>query len=472
MTTPSARQLVQPDELDTETKAQCSRIAERVGTPAYVYLRSVLLSRLADFARAVGFLQSVAVHCHYALLANDNPHLVVELLQGLARSGNTPGVLCASTAHLRLISELPGLPPGCSVAYSDPALATSNWMSIFSGALRRPEISQLYLILTTAGQVERLIESLQARRGSTVGAESKGAVEVGLRVKLLANEQEADRGSGVPGDVYSLYHGPAARFGIPASQELVAALEKLRRAGFSRVGFHMYPGTNLCCVALLRNLYQRFAEAVKEAVRRVGVELAFLDLGGGFGIDYATGCTIDLAELAALWQDTFASLTTGRETILIEPGRTIIGPAGLLITRVLDREERGGVQHLIVDAGMSHFARPYIYGVAHRIATLNEQSRDATKMRTVVSGCTMASGDFFTGHPLAGAEVRLPRVQVGDLLAVLDVGAYGFSMSSRFSGQLRPPEVLALEDGSNLLIRAREPVAALKAEVPECPELL
>jgi len=68
--------------------------------------------------------------------------------------------------------------------------------------------------------------------------------------------------------------------------------------------------------------------------------------------------------------------------------------------------------------------------------------------------------------------VRLPRVRVGDLLAVLDVGAYGFSMSSRFSGQLRPPEVLALEDGSNLLIRAREPVAALKAEVPECPELL
>ena len=125
---------------------------------------------------------------------------------------------------------------------------------------------------------------------------------------------------------------------------------------------------------------------------------------------------------------------------------------------------------MIVDTGLSHFARPYIYRQYHQVQVIPKNDRESkTNWDTdvFIVGATMASGDFLAGDPLENAPVKIERVERGDLIAFLDVGAYGFCMSSNFSGLLKPPEVL-VEGENYYLIRERERVEQILAEVPLC----
>ena len=141
-------------------------------------------------------------------------------------------------------------------------------------------------------------------------------------------------------------------------------------------------------------------------------------------------------------------------TLKLEPGRSIVGSAGLLLTRVMDMKKRDETTFVGIDASLANFARTYIYRQPHRIILANRPNARREVRNVAVTGNSVAGNDIFA------VGLTLPRIKVGDLLAILDVGAYGYSMSSHFCGRVRPAEIL-IADGSCKLIRERESERAL-----------
>ena len=338
----------------------CFAVLDAVGTPTYAYFQSEIRSQVRLYASAMARAKAVSVHCHYALLANDNPHLVAEVLRAFADFEATPGVMCASLGHAQLISILPGLPTGCSVVFSDAALTAGTLETALTSLRSRTQIECVYLILNTEGQVSTFLDALKQNPVRELISGFGPALHIGVRLKLAFGSERAAVDAGFPSDLYNLYHGPASRFGTPVGMRLRSVLRTLHSQGLRKIGFHMYPGTNLSSISILSGFYQQFADAVSYALR-AGLGLDFLDVGGGFGINYANGAVNDPNEVLDRIQEIFEPLTPNRETVLIEPGRTVTGSAGVLLARVVDQRKEEGKQHVIVDVGLSHFPRPYIY---------------------------------------------------------------------------------------------------------------
>ncbi len=171
--------------------------------------------------------------------------------------------------------------------------------------------------------------------------------------------------------------------------------------------------------------------------------LEYLDIGGGLGVRYDTEEPPDLERFASLVLPAVAR--TGL-TLIMEPGRFIVGNAAVLLAQVLYRKRSGGTDYVVADAGMTELLRPSHYGAFHRVQALRRH--DETR-RVDVVGPVCESGDFLA------LDRELDDVQPGDYLAVCDVGAYGYAMASNYNSRLRPPEVL-VDDGRYAVITVRE----------------
>jgi diaminopimelate decarboxylase len=190
---------------------------------------------------------------------------------------------------------------------------------------------------------------------------------------------------------------------------------------------------------------------VARSLRGEGIEVEFLDMGGGFGIRYAQEPPLDLERLTLGLQERIAGTPY---QLIAEPGRAVVGNAGILVTQVL-YVKRNQKNFIIVDAGMSDLMRPSLYGSYHEIVPV--QPRPCTRRRADVVGPLCETGDFL-------AEDReMPEVQGGDLLAILTTGAYGYVLASNYNARPRPAEVLVHGDQVEL-IRRRESVQDLMAE--------
>lgn len=179
-----------------------------------------------------------------------------------------------------------------------------------------------------------------------------------------------------------------------------------------------------------------------------GITLEYIDVGGGLGIDYQ-GTAPD----AASWVRTVGAVVADAGYgLVIEPGRSIIGRAGALLTRIVYTKEQGAKRFVIADAGMTDLIRPTLYQAYHPILLVAESAGSPEVVDIVGPICE--TSDFLA------RERPLPPVQQGDLLAVLHAGAYGFAMSSNYNGHLRPAEVLV--DGDTFrVIRRRQGYEAL-----------
>jgi diaminopimelate decarboxylase len=187
-----------------------------------------------------------------------------------------------------------------------------------------------------------------------------------------------------------------------------------------------------------------------DRLRRAGVStLRVIDIGGGLGIRYAEERSIEPAEFAAAVVPLLAP--TGL-TVYLEPGRFLVGSAGVLLTRVLYRKHSGGKQFVVVDAGMNDLVRPSHYQAYHEIVELEEHGRSA--VRADVVGPVCETGDFLA------LDRMLPGLEAEDGLAVLGAGAYGFVMASNYNSRPRPAEVVV--DGSKWWVaRERERIEDL-----------
>jgi len=196
--------------------------------------------------------------------------------------------------------------------------------------------------------------------------------------------------------------------------------------------------------------------SLASSLRAEGYDIRFVDAGGGLGIQYEHTPEANFATQTKDYARALLGPLKGLGMhLLLEPGRAIVGPAGALLTRVIYRKRNNGKQFVVVDAAMNDLLRPSLYGAYHEIVPAVLQNNRATETVDVV-GPVCESGDFLA------RDRELLTVQEGELLAILDTGAYGMSLASNYNSRLRPAEVLV--DGKRVrLARKRESVDELLA---------
>jgi diaminopimelate decarboxylase len=242
------------------------------------------------------------------------------------------------------------------------------------------------------------------------------------------------------------------KFGVPISAardlyRMAAAHKDLRVAGVS-----LHIGSQINDVAPFRTAIERAVDLIAQLAAD-GHSIRFLDAGGGLGISYASKEPQDFADHARKYAEAIAgpmkSLRKSGPHLLLEPGRSIVAPAGALVTQVLYQKENGTKHFTIVDAAMNDLIRPSLYGAKHEIIPVSLKQPADEIQRTDVAGPICESGDFLA------RDIDLPAGLPGSYLCVMDAGAYGMSLASNYNTRLRAAEVLV--DGSRArLIRRRD----------------
>lgn len=390
-------------------------VAAAEGTPLYVYSAAAIVGRYRALDAALG---SWPHRIHFAMKANSTLG-VVRLLHaaGSAVDANSGGEISVA---LRA-----GVPPDAivftGVGKAETELADAVRLGV--GAINAE----------SAGELDR-IGRIAASQG------------VRARVALRVNPDiEADTHPGIATG------GRAHKFGVPIGDAQAVAREASAHDGLELVGIHAHVGSQITDLDALA----RTAETVAQFARGLqadGIPLAHLDLGGGLGIAYDGAEAPTVASYARLLID--AVRPTGL-TLLVEPGRWIVGPAGVLIATVVDVKPQADGRHFVVlDAGMSELLRPALYGSTHRLHLL--QPRDGPPVTCDVVGPICETSD------VVGLGQRMPLPQVGDRILVRDAGAYGAAMASNYNRHPLPAEAL-IADGTWKLIRRRQSIDDMMA---------
>jgi diaminopimelate decarboxylase len=238
------------------------------------------------------------------------------------------------------------------------------------------------------------------------------------------------------------------KFGVPIHEaaRLYAQAAKMKFLRVAGVSVHI--GSQISQMDPFRTTLEKVARVVIE-LRAQGHAIEFVDAGGGLGISYEGKDRLPFdRQVRTYARAILAPLRKLQVHLLLEPGRAIVAPAGILLTRVLYRKKNGNKKFVIVDAAMNDLLRPSLYDAYHEIvpATLASGRKNET---VDVVGPVCESGDFLA------RDRKLPEINEGDLLTVFDVGAYGMSLASNYNSRLRPAEVL-VEGKSAKLIRRRE----------------
>jgi diaminopimelate decarboxylase len=390
-----------------------SDVAREVGTPVYVYHADAIRHRYRTLDSAMA---SLPHRICFAVKANSN------------------------LAVLRLLSELGAGADIVSLGEMARALAAgfSPNAIVFSGVGKT---------------AEELKAAVKARVGH-LNVESREELEL---LGRIAEEEQAPVKVGfrVNPDVTTDTHPyistgkSGIKFGLPTDQVLLAAEYVLRHPRLELTTIAMHLGSQLVETEPYLEGINRLLELV-EQLRQAGVStLEVIDIGGGLGIRYAEEHSVDPGDFA---EAIIPRLQATGLTLYLEPGRFLVGSAGVLLTRVLYRKHSGGKEFVIVDAGMNDLVRPSHYQAYHEIVELEE--RDRPPSRADVVGPVCETGDFLA------LDRRLPGLQPGDALAILGAGAYGFVMASNYNSRPRPAEVIV--DGERWWIsRPREKIEDL-----------
>jgi diaminopimelate decarboxylase len=241
------------------------------------------------------------------------------------------------------------------------------------------------------------------------------------------------------------------KFGVPldAARELLATVSG--RPFLKLVAIHVHIGSQITSMAPLRGAAVFIAEMATE-LQRAGLPLEYVDVGGGLGISYDGSAVVSPREYVAALVD--AVRPTGL-AIVVEPGRSIVGPAGTLVARVIDVKPRNALsEFVVIDAGMSELLRPALYDAFHRIEPIRPAAGDHRQYEVVGPVCESSD--------VVGRDRMLPALEVGDLVAIRDAGAYGSAMASNYNRRPLPVEVL-VDDGRWRVIRRRQTVEDMLA---------
>jgi diaminopimelate decarboxylase len=390
-------------------------LADRYGTPLYVYSASTIRERARRWQRAFGKFPHTLC---YSVKANSNLN-ILRLLAGLGC-----GFDVVSRGELERVLRV-------------SRKAARN--VVFSGVGKRREE------LEAALRAGILLFNVESESELSLLGECANRVKRAARVALRVNPD-------VPANTHP-YISTGLRqhkFGIPIRQAR-ALYSRARSHKLLKVrGVSVHIGSQITDVEPFSLALERVAELVRE-LRADGHTIDYVDAGGGLGIPYERSDGPDFSQYA---EAVLRPLRGLKVHLLLEPGRAIVGPAGALVTRVLYRKSNHGKKFVIVDSAMNDFLRPSLYNAYHEMVPV----QTAKSIETVdVVGPICETGDFFA------RDRELAVLEEGQLVAILDVGAYGMVLASNYNSRPRPAEVLV--DGKSVrLIRRRETIEDLLRE--------
>ena len=408
-------------------------VAAAVDTPVYVYSRADLEQRARAFVAAANEAAGPGALVCYAVKANGNPALLALLrAAGLGADVTSGGEL--------FLARYAGVDPG-RIIFSGVGKKQGEIAEALAAGIRALHVESEMELAAVAAVAERLgrVAPIGVRVNPNISAVTHPYISTGL-------------------------HGP--KFGVPRERAVAMLRAAAAHPWLRPVGLAAHIGSQITDL-------DPFAQAVRFLVELAdemggeGVRLEYIDAGGGLGIDYEGG-----APAAADWVRTVGTLVAAAGYgLVVEPGRSIVGRAGALLTRVVYTKQQGEKRFVIADAGMTDLIRPTLYQAYHPIlpveknslrkdaklakqetldlASLRETSSDSGEMPVDIVGPICETGDFLA------RDRPMPPLAAGELLAVLHAGAYGYAMSSNYNGHLRPAEVL-VEGDTFRVIRRRQ----------------
>ena len=390
-------------------------LAAAYRTPLYVYSAATIVSRY----RAVDEAFASHPHAmHYALKANSTL-AIARLLRGLGSAADAN-----SGGEIDVALRAGFIPP--------------------------------QIVFTGVGKTPAELEQAVDLGVKTINAESDGELE---RIDAIARARQTRTcvALRVNPDIDARSHPhistglKANKFGIPIDDVREIARRAAGRPGLELVGLHSHVGSQITDLSPLRRAAEALVTLSRE-LRDDGVTIEHLDLGGGLGISYDGSAAPTAQDYAGAL---LPAVKDSGLSIILEPGRSIVGPAGALLTSVVDvKEQPGGKLFVILDAGMTELIRPMLYNAFHRIEPV--VARGGPEMICDMVGPLCETSDTL------GRDRRLARPVVGDVFAVLDAGAYGAVMASNYNRRPMPAEVM-VDKGRPDLIRRRQTLDDLVA---------
>jgi len=393
-------------------------LAAKYKTPLYVYSATHIADRFRAFTSA---FRGVPHTLCYSVKANSN----LAILKLLARmkagfdvvsGGELERVLRADKSAVRRVVF-----SGVGKTQEEIDLALRSGILIFNVESE----SELAVLASRAASLKKRAR-MALRVNPDVFAETHPYISTGLREH---------------------------KFGVPIQRAWDLYLEASRSKWLDVAGVSVHIGSQILAVEPFMAAMKRVADLVRE-LQSGGHNIRYVDAGGGLGISYSPQTEFDFEGRAVEYSRALLQGLHGLKVhILLEPGRTIVGPAGALLTRLLYVKQNGSKRFMVTDAAMNDLLRPSLYKAHHEIIPVARQQNSSTGVFDVV-GPVCETGDFFA------RDRELPEVAEGELLAILDTGAYGMSLSSNYNTRTRPAEVL-VKGNSAKLIRKRETISDL-----------
>jgi diaminopimelate decarboxylase len=384
-------------------------IAEKFGTPVYCYSTEQIAENFNAYKKALGgVMPADKFTICYAMKANSN----LAVIHLLARLGAGADVVSGGEMY-----------------------------RAFKGGVRAEK-----MIFSGVGKSDAEITKAVKNNILQINVESES--EMNLIAEVAQREGKQPRiAFRVNPDVDAKTHAKITtgtsknKFGVDIKQAPALYKKAKERGGLIPCGVAVHIGSQLTDLAPYREAYIRVAELVTD-LRKQGHTITTVDLGGGIGITYKDEKLINMDDYAALIRDIILPLDVH---VVIEPGRSIVGNAGILLTKVLHIKQGADKKFIIVDAAMNDLMRPSLYDAYHPIIPCNEASSATPKTPCEIVGPICESTDSFLTDP------EFPQVAQGEVLAIMVSGAYGAAMSNNYNSRPLAPEVLVSDDQSDLI---------------------
>jgi len=388
-------------------KVSVEEIAKKVGTPFYAYSHQTLQRHFTAYQKAFAGVPHLIA---FAMKANSN----IAILRLFAKAGGGVDIVSEGEMHRALAA---GIDPkkmvfaGVGKTRQEMRAALQRGILMFN-----VESSQELTALDEVAKELRVKAPVALRVNPDINPKTHPYISTGLK---------------------------KSKFGIEITKAISQYQLAARLSNIEIVGIHSHIGSQLTQVKPFVDALKRISKLIEE-LRSQGLGIRYWDIGGGLGITYDAEKPPLPKELAAVL---LPLLKKSGCTIILEPGRSLVGNAGILVTRVIYTKEGEVKNFVVVDAGMNDLIRPSLYEAYHEIVPVVKKKRKSQVVDVVGPICE--SGDFLA------QEREMPQTAPDELLAVMSAGAYGFAMSSNYNARPRPPEILVRGEGFDM-IRERE----------------
>ena len=399
-----------------------AEVADTAGTPAYVYSRAAIGDAFRELVAGLGGWRHTVC---FAVKSNGN----LAILRYLAGLGSGFDIVSGGELqHLQRIGV-----PGRRIVFSGVGKTREEMREALRYRSARRGVATGILLFNIESEAE-----LAALLEESARSRMRGAAAPAVSIRVNPDVQAG----GHPHISTGRYEH---KFGLDWEQARRLYLTHRESREVRWRGNSVHIGSQIVALGPFQRALRRLAGYVSE-LRRAGIELEYLDFGGGLGVRYTNEKIPGRREYARMVARVVRPL---RLHLLLEPGRTIIGPAGVLLTRVLYMKENRGKRFVVVDSGMNDLMRPALYGAIHPITQVARGEGHGNARRADVVGPVCETGDCFL------RDWPLGEVKAGDVLAIWSAGAYGMSQTSNYNARCRPAEVL-VTGKSCRIIRRRE----------------